>query len=320
MRIARILIVFAIGLFLAGSAFAQDYPGKAVKMIVPFTEGSATDVFARIISQKLAELWGQPVTVENRAGAGGTTGADAVAKASPDGYTLLFNSAAHTVNSALYSKLPYDPEKDFIEIGPIAIQPFVLVVGQSAGVKNIAELIAAAKANPGQIKFGSAGVGSGTHFAAEKFRLAAGIEVVHVPYKGGPEANADTMAGNITYWFPPVAMALKNVKEGKLMALAVTSAKRSNALPEVQTMQQAGINVEDSNWWGIWAPAGIPAGIADKLSKDVTQAVGSPDVREKLTKLGAEPMSMPKAEFTKFVRSEMESAARTAKAAGIKPQ
>jgi len=320
MRIAKTLMVFAIAMCFTVGALAQDYPTKPVKVICPFTEGSATDVFARIVSKKLSELWGQQVMVENRVGAGGMVGADAVAKSAPDGYTLLINSSAHTANSALYSKLPYDPQQDFVEIAPIATQPFVLVVGQSAGVKSVSELIAMAKAKPGQIKFGSAGTGSGTHFCAEKFKLAAGIDVVHVPYKGGPEANADTIAGKVTCWFPPVAMALKNVKEGKLIALGVTSAKRTSALPDVQTMAEAGVNLEDANWFGMWAPAGIPAAVSDKLAKDVERAVASPDVREQLTKLGAEPMSMTRAEFARFVRSETEAAARVVKEAGIKPQ
>jgi tripartite-type tricarboxylate transporter receptor subunit TctC len=302
------------------ASFAADYPAKPVKVVCPFTEGSATDVFARIVAKKLSEMWGQPVTVENRAGAGGTVGADAVAKSAPDGYTLLINSSAHAANAALYSRLPYDPQKDFVEIAPIATQPFVLVVGPSAGVKSVSELTAMAKAKPGQIKFGSAGMGSGTHFCAEKFKTAAGIDVAHVPFKGGPEANAAAIAGEVTYWFPPLAMALKNVQEGKLLALGVSSAKRSSALPEVPTMAQAGVILEDVNWFGVWAPAGTPASVADKLAKDVARAVSSPDVREQLAKLGAEPMSMTQAEFGKFVRSEMESAARTAKAAGIKPQ
>ena len=320
MRVTRMIMVLVIAMCFGVVAFAQDYPTKPVKVIVPFTEGSATDTFARIVSQKLAELWGQSVMVENRAGAGGTVGADAVAKSAPDGYTLLVNSSAHAANAALYSKLPYDPQKDFVEIAPIATQPFVLVAGASSGIKSVPALIAMAKAKPGQIKFGSAGTGSGTHFCAEKFRLAAGIDVVHVPFKGGPEANAAAIAGEIAYWFPPLAMALKNVKEGKLLALGIASAKRSSALPDAPTMAEAGVSLEDANWFGVWAPAGISSGVKDKLAKDVATAVASPDVREQLTKLGAEPMNMIPAEFSRFVRGEMEAAARTAKAAGIKPQ
>lgn len=320
MRIGRIIVIFLFAMSFTAVAFAQEYPTKPVKVIVPFTAGSATDVFARILGQKLSELWGQPLEIENVPGAGGTVGAGKVAKAQPDGYTLLMTSSAHAINPALYSKLPYDTLKDFINIAPFAKQPFVLVVGRSAGVKNVSELIKDAKAKPGQVKFGSAGTGSGAHFVAEKFKLAAGIDTVHSPYKGGPEANADTMAGRVTYWFPPVAMALKEVQAGNLLALAITSAKRSDVLPNVPTMAEAGVAVEDVTWWGVWAPAGVPVSLVNKIAESVEQALVIPEVREKLAKLGAEPMSMSSAEFASFVRSEIEAAVRIAKAAGIKPQ
>ncbi len=206
MKTTRIVMAVVLVLCFSMSAFAQDYPTKPVKVIVPFTAGSSTDTIARAVSKKLSEFWGQPVEVENRAGAGGTTGTDAVAKSVPDGYTLLINSNAYAVNTALYAKLPYDCRKDFIDIAPLTKQPYVLVVGQSAGMKSVKELIAVAKAKPGQMKFGSAGMGSGTHFAAEKFKLASGIDVMHVPYKGGPEATADTISGAVTFWFPPMAL------------------------------------------------------------------------------------------------------------------
>lgn len=311
--------VVLIGICLAGIAFAEDYPVKPVKMVVTFTEGSATDTFGRILSKKLSELWGQPVMVENHPGGGGSHGADFVAKSAPDGYTLLFNASAHITNGVLYSKLPYDPIKDFFAISPFVIQPFVLVVGQSSGIKSVSDLIALARARPGKIKFGSAGVGSGTHFAAEKFRIAVGIDVVHVPLKGPAEANAATISGQVTYWITPVSMALKEVREGKLIALAVASAKRSRALPNVPTMAQVGIRVEDANWFGVWAPAGIPDSIAEKLVADVAHSVASPDVREQIMKVGAEPMSMTQAEFTDFVRNEMATADRIMKVMGIKP-
>lgn len=317
--IAFCLVVTSVG-FTAG-AFAQDYPAKPVQVIVPFTAGSATDVIARALSQKLSELWGQPVVVENRPGAGGTVGAGVVAKSAPDGHTLLMHSSAHTVSAALYAKLPYDTLKDFVDIAPFARQPYVLVVGPSAGLKSVSELIAAAKAKPGEIKFGSAGIGSGTHFAAERFKLAAGVDVAHVPYKGGPEVNADTMAGRVTYWFPPIAMALKEIREGKLLALGVTSAQRSSVVPEVPTMAEVGLSgFVHSTWWGIWAPAGIPSGVVNKLAKDVARALAAPNLLDRFSKLGFEPMSMPSEEFARFVRSEMESAASIVKAAGITPQ
>jgi tripartite-type tricarboxylate transporter receptor subunit TctC len=318
-------LVLVAGVFMAVlcfvvTAFAAGYPTRPVKIITPFTQGGATDIFARILSKKLSELWGQQVVVENCPGEGGMLGAVAVAKSAPDGYTLLVHSAAHATNSVLYSKLPYDPQKDLIEIAPIATQPFVLVVGSSAGIKSVSDLIAMAKSKPGQIKFSSAGTGSGTHLCAERFRLTAGIDVVHVPNKGGAEANADTMAGKVTYWFPPVAMALKEVRGGRLLALGVASAKRSSVLPEVPTMAEAGVNLEVSYWFGTWAPAGISASVKDKLAKDIGSVLSSPDVRMQLIKLGAEPMSMTPEEFKRFVRNEIEATGRALKAAGIEPQ
>ncbi len=318
---ARIFLVVWCAVFLATGASAQDYPAKQVNVIVPYTPGSATDVIGRLVCEKLSSLWGQPVVVENRAGAGGTVGAGEVAKAPADGYTLLVSSASLAASPALYQKLPYDPDKAFADIAPLARQPYALVVGPAAGAKSLAELIAALKAKPGRLKFGSAGVGSGAHLVAEKFKMAAGIDVAHAPYKGGPEANADTAAGVVVFWFPPVAMALKDVKEGKLLALGVTSAQRSNVLPQVPTMAEAGVaGVEDVNWWGLWAPAGTPAGVKEKLAKDAATALAAPEVREKLAKMGAEPMHMSADEFSRFVRAERESATRVVKAAGIKPQ
>jgi len=210
-------------------ALAQGYPNKAVKLIVPFTAGSATDILARTYGQKLTEIWKQPVVVENHPGAGGTIGAALVAKSSPDGYTLLVQSAAQAYNPSIYASLPYDTTKDFIDVVPLGGQPNVLVVAPSSGIKTVAELIAQAKQKPGALNFGSAGQGSGTHINAEKFRLAAGIDVVHIPYKGTPEALSDAMAGRITYFFSRISAALPFVKDGKLVALAVSTAKRSAA-------------------------------------------------------------------------------------------
>jgi tripartite-type tricarboxylate transporter receptor subunit TctC len=304
MRIARMVVVFCIIAGFAAGAYAQDYPTKPVRVIVPFTAGSATDLIARAVSQKLSEIWGKPVVVENLTTAGAVAATDAAAKAPKDGYTLLITGSAYAVSPVLYANLPY-----------------VLVTGPSLGFKTASELIAVAKAKPGQLKFGTAGTGSGTHFVAEKFKIAAGIDVIHVPYKGGPEANAATMTGQITYWFPPMAIALKPVREGKLIALGVTGSKRYDGLPSVPTIAEAGVaDFMQTTWWGIWAPAGIPARVADKLAKDVARAISSPDLRGEFAKLGFEPMSMTSAEFASFVRSEMESAARIAKAAGIKPQ
>ena len=305
----------------AGQAAVQPYPSKPVHVIVPFTAGSATDILARTFGQKLSELWGQPVVVENRAGAGGTIGAAVVAKSPADGYTLLVHSAAHAYNPSIYTNLPFDTAKDFVEVVPLAGQPNVLVVAPSAGIKSVAELIALAKQKPGQLNFGSAGTGSGTHINAEKFKLAAGIDVLHIPYKGTPEALTDTMAGRVTYFFSPISAALPNVREGRLLALGVSTAKRSAALPNVPTIAESGLPGFDYNLWvGVFAPAGTPPDIVDKINKDVAALLQSAEVKERFANLGAEPMPMTPAEFKNFVRAEIDESAKVIKTAGIKAQ
>ena len=302
-------------------ACAQGYPNKPVKVIVPFTPGSATDILARTIGQKLQEQWGQPVIVENRAGAGGTIGAGVVAKSPPDGYTLMVHSSGHAVNASMYPTLPYDTTKDFVEVATLGGQPNVLVVSPATGFKTTADLVAAAKKTPGALNYASAGVGSGTHINAEKFKLAAGIDTVHIPYKGTPEAITDTMTGRVTYFFSPISAALPNVREGKLVALGVSTAKRSSALPNVPTIAESGLPGFDYNLWvGLWAPAGTPQDIVDKINADVAKVLAMPDVRERLAGLGAEPMVMTPADFRKLMRDEMDDSAKVVKAAGIKAQ
>jgi tripartite-type tricarboxylate transporter receptor subunit TctC len=319
-RAALAIAALAIGAASAG-AWAQDYPSKPVRIIVPFTAGSATDILARTVGQKLNELWNQTVVVDNRAGAGGTIGAGVVAKSPPDGYTLLVHSAAQAVNPFIYPNLPYDTLKDFVQVTPLGGQPNLLVVAPSTGYKTVADLIADAKRRPGVLNFGSAGIGSGTHINAEKFKLAAGIDVVHVPYKGTPEALTDTMTGRVTYFFSPISAALPHVREGKLLALAVSSAKRSSVLPDVPTVAESGLPGFDYNLWvGMFAPAGTPAQVVDKLNRDVNSVLREATVRERLASLGAEPMPMSTAEFDRFVRAEMDDAAKVVKAAGIKAQ
>jgi len=314
------LAALAVGVASSG-VWAQDYPNKPVRIIVPFTAGSATDILARTVGERLTELWKQTVVVDNRAGAGGTIGAGVVAKSPPDGYTLLVHSAAQAVNPFIYPNLPYDTLKDFVQVAPLGGQPNVLVVAPSSGYKTVADLIADAKRRPSVLNFGSAGVGSGTHINAEKFKLAAGIDVVHVPYKGTPEALTDTMTGRVTYFFSPISAALPHVREGKLLALAVSSAKRSSVLPNVPTVAESGLPGFDYNLWvGMFAPAGTPAQVVDKLNRDVNSVLREATVRERLASLGAEPMPMSTAEFDRFVRGEMDDAAKVVKAAGIKAQ
>src|SRR5438128_11900810 len=270
MRFVRFAVIYALVWSWAPMDLGQDYPNKTVHVVVPFTAGSATDILARSFGQKLSEMWGQPVVVDNRPGAGGTIGAAVVAKSAPDGYTLLVHSAAHAYNPSIYPNLSYDTVKDFIDIVPLGGQPNVLVVAPSSGIKTVGELIAQAKQKPGQLNFGSAGTGSGTHINGEKFKLAAGIDVVHIPYKGTPEALTDTIAGRVTYFFSPISAALPFVRDGKLVALAVSTAKRSSALPNVPTVAEAGLPGFDySLWIGLFAPAGTPPEIVDKIARDV---------------------------------------------------
>jgi len=321
MNLVRSLAVSFFFALAAGAAAAQSYPTKPVKLVVPFTAGSATDILARTVGQKLTEMWGQSVVVDNRPGAGGTIGTAIVAKSPPDGYTLLVNSAAHAYNQWIYPTLSFDTVKDFIDIAPLAGQPNVLVVAPSTGYKTVADLIAAAKAKPGALNFGSAGTGSGTHINAEKFRLAAGIDVVHIPYKGTPEALTDTMTGRITYFFSPISAALPNIREGKLVALGVSTAKRSSVLPNVPTLSESGLPGFDYNLWvGLFAPAGTPAEVVDKIARDVVRALATPEVKERLTALGAETLPMTPVEFTKFVGAEIDDSGKVIKAANIKVQ
>jgi tripartite-type tricarboxylate transporter receptor subunit TctC len=299
----------------------QNYPNKPIHIIVPFTAGSATDTLARTLGQKLTEFNGQPVVIDNRPGAGGTIGAAIVAKAPADGYTLLVHSAAHSYNPSIYANLPFDIDKDFVDIAALGGQPNVLVVAKSSGITTMAELIALAKQKPGTVTYASAGTGSGTHINAEKFRLQSGIDVIHVPYKGTPEALTDVLSGRVTFFFSPVSGTLQYIKDGRLTALAVSTAKRSSVLPDVPTVAEAGLPGFDYNLWiGLFGPAGIPQEIVDRISRDVAKTMQQPDVKERLAILGAEAMPMSPAEFRQFVRREMDESGKVIKAAGIKPQ
>ena len=313
--------VFAALAAFALQGHAQGYPNKPVRLIIAFTPGSSTDIVGRAVAAKLSEFWGQPVLAENRVGAGGSIGSAAVVKMAPDGYTLLANSSAHVANPSIYASLPYDTLKDFTNIAPLAGGPNVLFVGPGTGWKTFADFLAAAKANPGKLNFSSAGIGSGTHFNLEKLKLMAGIDVTHVPYKGTPEAIADTIAGRVCCYFAPINAALPHVRGGRAVALAVSSAKRSSLLPDVPTIAQAGVPGFDYTLWiGLWGPPGMPADVVDKINKTVNRVLASPDLAERLTNLGTLPMNMSSADFTRFVRSEVEDTARVLKAAGIKPQ
>ena len=308
-------------ILLSENAIAQAYPSKPVRLIVSFTPGSSTDIVARIVMQKVSEYWGQPAVIENRAGAGGSIGSNVVASAAPDGYTLLVNSSAHAVNPAIFAKLPYDTLKDFIDVVPLTVQPNVLVVNSTSPFNTLMDLVNAAKAKPGAINFGHAGVGSGTHLNTERFIAAASMNVTQVPFKGTPEVIAALLSNSVDCYWSPISAGMSAIKGGKLRALAVSSAKRNPTLPEVPTTGEAGVRGADSPlWFGMWAPAGTPADIVQKISSDVRKALADPGVKEKLVALGNDAMDMPPAEFARFVREEIDTYQRVIKAAGIKPQ
>lgn len=303
------------------AAAAQGYPSKPVRLIISFTPGSSTDIIGRVVAAKLQEMWGQPVIPENRVGAGGTVGSAVAAKADPDGYTLLANSSAHAANPGIYANMPYDTLRDFVNLALLGGGPNVLMVGTGVGWKSLKDFVDAAKANPGKLNFSSAGIGSGTHFNLEKLKIATGADVVHIPYKGTPEAIADTIAGRVCCYWAPLNAALPHVNGGKAIALAVSSGKRAALLPNVATVAEQGYPGFDYTLWvGLWGPAALPADIAAKINKDVLAALASPEVRERLMKLGTEPGSMTIPEFTAFVRKEIGETQRILMAAGIKPQ
>ena len=314
------LIALAIA-FAALPAAAQTYPDKAVHIIVPFTAGSATDVVARAVAQVMSKNMGQPVVVENKPGAGGTIGAAQVAKSAPDGYTLLANSSAHTVNPSIYPNLTYDTAKDLVAVSLLAQQPNMMVVSPTKGWKTAADLVKAAKAQPGKITYASAGTGSGTHMNAEKFKLSAGIDALHIPYRGTPEALSDTMNGRTDYFFSPVIAALSMVRDGRVIALAAGSAKRSSVLPDVPTTEEGGFKGSAYNFWsGLFAPAGTPPALIARLNAEVRKALDSPEVKDRLGALGTDIAPTTPAEFDRMVALELVENAVLVKEAGIKVQ
>jgi tripartite-type tricarboxylate transporter receptor subunit TctC len=314
--------VMVLGLLLAGfEAEAQTWPTKPLKAIVPFAAGSATDIVPRVVFEQLATQLGQSIVVENRAGAGGTIATGFVAKADADGYTLLATSSAHAIAPSLYATLNYDPPRDFAAVIPLGITPFVLVVPPAKGFKTAGELVAAANAKPGAFNFVSVGVGSASHLSAERFRLSAGVQAVHVPFKGGSEAMTEVIAGRIDFFFVAMGAALPQIQGGKLTALAVNGTKRSPALPAVPTTQEAGFsNAEYPTWFGLFLPAKTPRDIIHKLHRETIKALQEAKVRDKLATLGVEPMVMTASDFDAHVQKEIAVNAALVKAIGLKAQ
>lgn len=303
----------------AGTSLAFAQP-PTVRLIVPFTAGSGTDIVARIVGDKLGPAMGTTFIVDNRPGAGGSLGAAVVAKSAPDGATLLIHSAGHVVNPAIYPKLSYDTLKDFVGVTPIASLPNVLVT-RPGHFKDVKDLVAQAKAKPGQFNYASAGNGSATHMNAEVFRLAAGIDAQHVPYRGTPEAMTETMGGRIDWFFAPLVSAMPLIRDGKLQALAVGTEKRSSQLPNVPTTVEAGVPGSSYQFWvGLFAPAKLPPAQVTKLNSEVAHVMALPEIKDRLDKLGAEPFVMSSDAFQAFLVKETARAADVVKRAGVKAQ
>src|ERR1700710_2454769 len=306
------------GLAAASSVQAEDYPSKLVRIVVPQTAGGGTDTFARAIGQKLSERWGQSVVIENKAGAGGVVGTDSVAKAAPDGYTLLVTyEGSQAINQSLYEKLPFDSVKDFTPIATIAATPFILIVGAEAKIKTLKELVAFAKANPDKLTYGSAGNGSVNHLLGEMLRTEADIRLVHVPYKGAPAAIGDVMGGHIDMAFASIPSVISSVQSNVVRALAVSSAKRVAVAPEIPTIAEAGFEKFDVNpWWGILAPAGISPSIAHKINADIADILKTPDMEDVLAKQGATPLISSAEAFQNLLAQDIEKWRKVVKASG----
>jgi tripartite-type tricarboxylate transporter receptor subunit TctC len=304
MRLAK-LALCAVALLLAAAAQAQNYPNRPVRIIVPFSPGGATDIVTRIIAQRLTETWGQTIVVDNRAGAGGNIGGEVAAKATPDGYTLFMPSGSVvTANQHMYKKLNWNPDKDLVAITNCASGPQIVAVNPNFAAKNIKELIALAKAKPGSINFGSAGIGTQTHLAAENFAYTAGINVVHVPYKGEGPALVDLVAGQINFLTPNLSAAIGFVKQGRLRALGVTSKQRVPQVPDVPAVAESLPGFENLGWFGLMAPAGTPNAVIVKVHRDVVSVLNSPDVKKRFEDIGMVPVGNTPADFAKAIKAE----------------
>jgi tripartite-type tricarboxylate transporter receptor subunit TctC len=298
---------------------AADYPNRLIHIVVGFTPGGGPDITARFVAQKLTESWMQQVIVDNRPGAGGTIAANMVAHANPDGYTLLSVSSAHAVAAAIYTKLPYDTFKDLTGITETASSSYVLVVAPSLGIRTVGDLLAAARAKPGQLNFSSAGVGSGTHFAAEMLKALAGIDVVHVPFKGIPESLTETMTGRVQFFMAPIANAVNHVKDGKLVGLAVSSANRDPLLPGVPTVAESGVpGYESILWFGLLTPSGVPRAIVAKLNREIVRILKEPELKQRWTPIGLEPRPTTPEAFDRLIRDDTAVFTKIARAAGVK--
>jgi tripartite-type tricarboxylate transporter receptor subunit TctC len=303
----------------AAAASAQSFPSKPITLVVPFPPGGTTDVLARTVAQKLNEAWGQPVIVDNKPGAGATIGATYVAKAPADGYTLLMGAVHHTIASGLYSSLPYDFQKDLAPITVVALVPNVLAVNPEVPAKSVKELVAYGKANPSKLSYGSNGQGTLQHLIGEQFSALNGVEMLHVPYKGSGPLTTDLLAGQVTMSFDTITPVLPHIQAGKLRALAVTTAKRSPALPDVPTLAESGMTgFDQGSWFGILAPAKTPPEIVSKLHAEIVKILNMPDVQKKFADIGAQPVGNPPKEMAALIKGDTDRFSTVVKQAKIK--
>jgi tripartite-type tricarboxylate transporter receptor subunit TctC len=318
--VTRHIALIAWLLLVPQAAVAEDWPSRPIRVIIPFGAGSATDLVPRIVFDQLSPQLGQPIVVENRGGAGGTLGTAAVAKADPDGYTLLAHSNAFSISPSVYANLPYDAINDFAPIIPFGSLPVVLVISPSKGFTTIQQMVDAARAKPGAFNFASVGVGSGSHLAVERFKLGAQFDAVHVPFRGGPEALTEVIAGRVDFYFCPINTALPFIRDGRLVALVTNGKARASELPDVPTTLEAGYrNADYPIWIGLLAPGKTPRSVVDKLNAETIKALGAAAVRDKLAKAGVVPSIMAPDEFAAQIKREVADNAAIVRAAGIKP-
>jgi tripartite-type tricarboxylate transporter receptor subunit TctC len=320
-RIAGLLVAGLLMPLGAGAQdAAKDYPNRPIKFIVPYPPAGGTDIVARTLTEPLAALLGQPIIVDNRGGAAGNIGTDLVAKSTPDGYTLLFTLSSHTINPKLYDRLPFDVERDFVPISLAAMIPQILVANPGVPITNVKELIALARAQPGKLNYASVGTGSPAHIAGELFKLKTGIDMVHVPYKGGGPAITDTLGGQVQLAFVSLPAALQYVKAGRLRALAVTSDARSIAAPDIPTITESGVDCVVNSWYGALAPAKTPSAVVARLQAAFAKMLAMPEIRQKLLALGAEATSSTSAEFERIIKDELAKWDYVIHEAKIKPE
>lgn len=314
----RVLAAAVLFLTFGATAEAQTWPSRTIRVVIPFAAGSATDLIPRVVFEHVSQQLGQPIIVENRPGAGGTTGAAAVAKADPDGYTLLATSSAHTIAPSTHANLSYDTVADFAAVIPISTLPSVFIIAPSKGIKTINELVASGRAKPRSLNFASLGVGSGTHMAAERLRVSAKFDAVHIPFRGGPEALTEIVAGRVDYYACPLSTALPFIRDGRVVALAMASSTRAAGLPDVPTTLEAGFPDSDYDVWvGLFAPAKTPRDIVDRLNLEIAKALQTPAVKEKFAQLAVETMVMSPKDFDAQVAKEVSSISAFAKTIGL---